>query len=47
VTAALLFLVAVLIALLAFSADWSGPTADRRPQAYENTPVLVIPPHPR
>lgn len=47
VTAALLFLAAVLIALLAFSADWSGPTADRRPQAYENTPVLVIPPHPR
>nr|WP_301311540.1 hypothetical protein [Azospirillum lipoferum] len=47
VTAALLFLAAVMIALLAFSTDWTGPVADRRPQAYENTPVLVIPPHPR
>jgi len=43
----LLFLAAVLVALLAFSADWTGPAADRNPQAYENTPVLVIPPHPR
>lgn len=47
VTAMLLFLAAVLVALLAFSADWTGPAADRNPQAYENTPVLVIPPHPR
>ncbi|MBY6265113.1 hypothetical protein EI613_24805 [Azospirillum sp. 412522] len=47
VNAVLLFLAAVLIALLAFSADWSGPTAASRPQAYENTPVLVIPPNPR
>lgn len=47
VTAMLLFLAAVLVALLAFSADWTGPVADRNPQAYENTPVLVIPPNPR
>ncbi|CAO3352901.1 hypothetical protein [Azospirillum palustre] len=47
VTALLLFLAAVLVALLAFSADWAGPVADRNPQAYENTPVLVIPPNPR
>nr|WP_295837363.1 hypothetical protein [uncultured Azospirillum sp.] len=47
VTAVLLFLAAVLVALLAFSTDWDGPATDSRPQAYENTPVLVIPPHPR
>ncbi|BAI71941.1 hypothetical protein AZL_013030 [Azospirillum sp. B510] len=46
VTAALLFLVAVLLALLVFT-GWEGLTAGSRPQAYENTPVLVIPPHPR
>ncbi|MBK1841621.1 hypothetical protein JHL17_29890 [Azospirillum sp. YIM B02556] len=47
VTAALLFLAAVLLALLALSTDWDGSTTESRPQAYENTPVLVIPPHPR
>ncbi|KAA0583228.1 hypothetical protein FZ983_01000 [Azospirillum sp. B21] len=47
VTAILLFVAAVLLALLAFSADWDGTATDSRPQAYENTPVLVIPPHPR
>ncbi|PWC82408.1 hypothetical protein TSH100_23855 [Azospirillum sp. TSH100] len=47
VTAVLLFLAAVMVALLAFSTDWTFSTADHRPQAYENTPVLVIPPHPR
>ena len=47
VTAVLLFLAAVMVALLALSTDWTDSTADRRPQAYENTPVLVIPPHPR
>jgi hypothetical protein len=47
VTAVLLFLAAVLVALLAFSTDWNGPATDSRPQAYENTPVLVIPPLPR
>lgn len=47
VTAVLLFLAAVLVALLAFSTDWDGPATGSRPQAYENTPVLVIPPHPR
>jgi hypothetical protein len=47
VTAVLLFLAAVLVALLAFSTDWDGPATDSLPQAYENTPVLVIPPHPR
>ena len=47
ITAILLFFAAVLLALLAFSADWDGTATDSRPQAYENTPVLVIPPHPR
>lgn len=47
VTAILLFFAAVLLALLAFSADWDRTATDSRPQAYENTPVLVIPPHPR
>ena len=47
VTAILLFFAAVLLALLAFNADWNGTAADSRPQAYENTPALVIPPHPR
>ncbi|WP_372396779.1 hypothetical protein ABMY26_22015 [Azospirillum sp. HJ39] len=47
VTAVLLFAAAVLLTLLAFSVDWTATLPDAKPQAYENTPVMVIPPHPR
>ncbi|PWC39657.1 hypothetical protein [Azospirillum sp. TSO35-2] len=47
VSAVLLFLAAAMLALLVLSANWQDLVSDARPPAYENTPMLVIPPHPR
>nr|WP_211113807.1 hypothetical protein [Azospirillum picis] len=47
VTAILVFVTAVLLALLALSANWNETSPESRLRAYENTPVMVILPNPR